>query len=45
MLDVKAVDGISFSYWEIWVKFGVLIGFSIIVYIIGILLYERKKKR
>ncbi len=36
--------GTPFNYWELWVRFGVLLAFSIIVYIIGILLYERKKR-
>ncbi|MHA1245471.1 MAG: ABC transporter permease [Candidatus Heimdallarchaeota archaeon] len=36
--------GTPFTYWELWVRFGVLLAFSIIIYIIGIVLYERKKK-
>ena len=37
--------GTSFYFWELWVRFGVLLAFTIIVYIIGIFLYERKKRR
>lgn len=37
--------GTSFYFWELWIRFGVLVGFSVVVYIIGILLYERKKRR
>ena len=37
--------GTSFYFWRLWVRFGVLLGFTIVIYIIGILLYERKKRR
>lgn len=37
--------GFPLTFWEIWVRLGVLLAFSILVYIIGILLYERKKRR
>jgi hypothetical protein len=37
--------GTSLTFWEIWVRFGVLVAFSILIYVIGILLYERKKRR
>jgi ABC-2 type transport system permease protein len=37
--------GTPLTYWEIWVRFGVLLAFSIVIYVIGILLYERKKRR
>jgi len=37
--------GTPLTDWEIWVRFGVLLAFSIVVYVIGILLYERKKRR
>jgi len=37
--------GSSFYYWELWVRFGVLLAFTIIIYILGIFLYERKKRR
>jgi len=37
--------GTSFYFWEIWVRLGVLLAISIAVYIVGILLYERKKRR
>ncbi|NHJ49108.1 MAG: ABC transporter permease [Asgard group archaeon] len=30
---------------EIWVRLGVLIAFSIVIYALGIILYERKKRR
>ena len=37
--------GTPLTDWEIWVRFGVLLAFSIVVYVIGILLYERRKRR
>ena len=37
--------GTPLTDWEIWVRFGVLLAFSIAVYVIGILFYERKKRR
>ena len=37
--------GTSLTFWGIWVRFGVLVAFSIVIYVIGILLYERKKRR
>jgi ABC-type multidrug transport system permease subunit len=37
--------GVSFYFWELWVRFGVLVGFTIVVYILGIFLYERKKRK
>lgn len=37
--------GTPLTYWEIWARFGVLLAFSIVIYVIGILLYERKKRR
>ena len=37
--------GTSMTYWEIWVRFGVLLAFSIAIYVIGILLYEKNKRR
>ncbi len=36
--------GTPFTYWELWVRFGVLLAFSLVIYVIGILLYERKKR-
>ena len=37
--------GTPLTDWEIWVRFGVLLAFSIVIYVIGILLYERRKRR
>ncbi|MFW9922211.1 MAG: ABC transporter permease [Candidatus Thorarchaeota archaeon] len=37
--------GVPFSAWEIWVRILALIAFSAIVYIIGIFLLDRKKKK
>ena len=37
--------GTPLTDWEIWVRFGVLLAFGIVVYVIGILLYERRKRR
>jgi len=37
--------GTPLTDWEIWVRFGVLLAFSIAVYVIGILVYEKKKRR
>ncbi|NHJ33031.1 MAG: ABC transporter permease [Asgard group archaeon] len=37
--------GVSFYFWELWVRFGALLGFTILIYILGIFLYERKKRR
>jgi len=36
--------GTPFTFVELWVRFGVLLVFSIVIYVIGILLYERKKR-
>jgi ABC-2 type transport system permease protein len=37
--------GTPLTHWEIWVRFGVLLAFSIVIYAVGILLYERRKRR
>jgi len=37
--------GTPVTYWEIWVRFGVLLAFSMVIYVIGVLLYKRKKRR
>jgi ABC-2 type transport system permease protein len=37
--------GVPLTYWEIWARFGILLAFSLAIYGIGILLYERKKRR
>ena len=37
--------GTPLTDWEIWARFGVLLAFSIVIYVIGTLLYERRKSR
>jgi len=37
--------GTPFSFWEIWVRLGVILAFSILIYGLGIFLFERKKRR
>jgi ABC-type multidrug transport system permease subunit len=36
--------GTTLTYWEIWVRFGLLFAFSVAIYAFGIVLYEKKKK-